>query len=243
MRVHEADVGLPNPNYRFQIVNYEGLTHQETIQKTTNGTNTFVEKVYKRATTIGLFARVANTYYTVNSAVKEMIWWHPSINLYFDAPYGNVFKVNSSLAVQGAFALPANREIHLHPEDYLTGSVARHELGHVVQWIIHGGNRNGKCGSYWLGNVDGHGYNSCEWGVSAMDEAVANFFAARSITGNDNAFICGCRDVYYPAHCSDAAALILLGDPEQDGVGSCTNGALAGIGDVWFSSGFSGFIS
>jgi hypothetical protein len=69
-----------------------------------------------------------------------------------------------------------------------------------------------------------------------MDEAVANFFAARSITGNDNAFICGCRDVYYPAHCSDAAALILLGDPEQDGVGSCTNGALAGIGDVFANS-------
>ncbi|MCC6215346.1 MAG: hypothetical protein IT376_10785 [Polyangiaceae bacterium] len=250
-RVHESDVSASNPRYRFKINVYEPGEAEEdmlTVWYTSSNitlsgsTHTHNPTV---GTTINHTTRLFNLYYTADSAIGEMVTWSPRIATHFastSAAAGGVTRIlfGDGWPVGGGDMGAANSKwwhVLVGYSAFNKGSFIRHEFGHLVRHAIHDKlcNWETACSTSNLRGSSNWHLDSCEYGSNAMDEGLAGFFAARSVTSNsNNSWTCACGDTANQDVCSETAATL-----STDGrIAQCPGMALdfIAIGDRWVTT-------
>lgn len=195
-RVHESD----STKYRFRLAHPDtNATLSATVLVDLGGASTTQDLTYGRYTTHN--NRVANVYFTANSAITEMVTWSSNLSAElasnsFSAGgilrirYGDGFEPEDGTATSG-LALRTDWRIDLGYETYNLGNLIRHELGHMVHYAVHDREQTGACESTAYRNSPGRSALSCEWGFNAMREGLATFFGTRSIVSH-NTHVWGC---------------------------------------------------
>lgn len=233
-RIHEGDIGSPTPRYRLRLRPYSSnSTWAAATQKTLTGPSTQHDILFQRNG--GTASRIADLYYTTNSAVSQIILWTSNLDAAFGTTYGTLEMLFETGYNATSWADFPNWGVHLNENDVNKGAVIRHEVGHLVYATMLRGNRAGNCVSYAYNNAASHGGESCEWGETATGEGVAHFIATRSITYSDeNAWLCTCFDPANQDICSEVAVGVLEDDRNQ----VCSNGSgrFSGIGDTYAST-------
>ena len=251
MRVHEDDADMSSgERRRFHIV--EPSTNATWERNHWNdepldGTTTTRNYTFTRSRFTGGHRRVANVYYTVNSALSEIVTWTSNLSSEFsDTNTSNILAVKydgnpwSQCSGTGSLgcASQANWDIELDESLYPNGGFTRHELGHMVHFALHDRDQcwGSGCVSCKSDNYDSSGGReavSCEWGYHAMVEGFPSFVAVRSLTTNDtNAWYCICHDTTNQDVCSETAVGTLDNDRIDDCVGFAANTwGFRGVGD------------
>lgn len=143
-------------------------------------------------------ARRFATYYTMNSALTEVVTWSANLSarlsgttvadiqpVVMDSTYNGGSKAETAPGKIG--------RLWLDYDDYASGQTIRHELGHWVHQVAHKELQKHDCLDYrFPGNLpQEHNTDSCEYGFSGVMEGIATFIAARSVTENDK-FVWSC---------------------------------------------------
>lgn len=246
-RIHGDDHEAASPRSRFQIVNSNNVTYHGLLNVPLTGAVTAQSRTYL-ATEDAINARMANVYYTINSLVTEVVSWSGRLNSLFTGGGStgqSVFQIKYWTA--NTSLLWGTRALMVPYDGFADGAAMRHEISHSLHNAIHGGeqlmsNKNVSCMSYNHGGAEKHNRLSCEWGFTAMKEGLATFLAIRSLTAADTqVFTCTCdadpsngdaQDV-----CSKRAVALVGASPDADRISeACTDGSVAGIGDVYSNS-------
>lgn len=248
-RIHESDFNVFPPRYRFSITAYdETLPESQMLgiwrinyNLTLTGSTTALSVTFPANTT--LQSRLANLYYTANSAITEVSTWTTRISGHFASKSGSnngifrlIYGPDNHGVGGGTNAL--DWAVVMQYDVYNRGMTTRHEIGHAVREALH--NRVCQfmgCSSYLLNDLTLRNYflDSCEYGSAAFNEGLANFFAMRSVTLNDtNVWHCTCADDANQDICSELSNGAVTGDgyircgaPYKDFVA---------IGDRWITS-------
>jgi hypothetical protein len=240
-RVHESDTGAATPRWRFRIVpSGDGQPAWGTTWTVPlTGSTTTYNRTWQRTTGIpGISTRLANFYFTANSAISEMVTWTANLSAQFantSEADGEALRiiVHEGYDPDVEYASQGGWYIWQRYDNYNRGFTTRHELGHIAHYGLHARNRTGSCSSYRYYNdtiQPGHTWLSCEWGQASTSEAIANFLAVRSITAHDtNSWFCNCRNNANQDTCSEAA----IAPDGDDRVYGCQGGSFAGIGDAF----------
>lgn len=243
-RVHESDINASTPRFRFQIVAYDPTKsedqmtsiwyHQQAV--TATGSTTTVNVTWGTNSN-DHFVRVVNLYYQANSALTEMVSWHSRLSSHFASTNlgaGGVARILFGPGASGRggqVGLPGWL-VKMGYDVYNNGIFVRHELGHLARHAIH----DKACD--WTGcmttnyrYVSGYHADSCEYGSNATDEALAAFFAVRSIVGNTtNAWECNLGDATNQDLCNERTTWTLDADK------TLGRDAFVAIGDRWVTS-------
>lgn len=240
-RVHESDRFAPTPRYRFHVTTSSGNSWSASIPVTLTGTTTNYSYTFTRpASTAGRFA---NVYYTFNSALTEVISWSNRLlnYSYFNATFiGNRFQVwHYSGSGPGEWGLD---HIKVAWGNHHRGNGNRHEFGHTIHHIVNQELRTDCRHSYdyqytSMNNAPSYGFRDCEWGYTAVDEAMALFFATRSVTVANNAWACSCGSTSNQDLCTETAVSSFSG-VDSDRMKFCpsTSDRFIGIGDAFANS-------
>ena len=259
-RAHEADVGSPTPRWRFWIVDIDfsgqvpdpgNNLHVKDENKTLSGPTTTHTRQWSRTET-STTGRLANVYFTVNSMMKEITQWSTNLeqSFTFGPLSGPLLRIGFDYGYNEAATTLGPYDMLVGRNAYGYGAVIRHELGHVTHAHIHHRERDGDCQSYAFdfqacddGCTPGDANcrcntRSCEYGATAMSEALSSFFATRSIMGsgtNTKVWNCSCWDGPLDRDnnginnwdiCSEHAALASDPDSDNDFYYTCTTGDL-----------------
>lgn len=253
-RIHENDTSVWPPRYRFSVVAWDptkcdamGNNCDESqmlsvwrINKavTLTGSWNWVTHTFTASTNPGLVDRLANVYYTTNSAISEIKGWSSRLDGHFANTSGTnngIFRVmyGPDRGGDGGGFNASGWGMVLGYDAYNVGIVTRHELGHGVREALH----DRICGftgctSYNYNFKDGYDRESCEYGSAAFNEGIASFFGVRSITYNDtNVWECTCRNNTNQDVCSETSN----GSVPGDGVQLCADnsGTFVAVGDRW----------
>ncbi len=252
-RMHEADMNASTKRYRFAITAYapggvsEDLMVSRWILPVTvplTGASTSLVKTYPANTSHT--SRLANLYFTVNSAITEIVKWTPRLDGHFRHTSGaanGIFRVVYGPDWTGGGGnFMAGWGILLQYDTYNRGSLVRHELGHAVREALHdrkcsfsGGPFGHGCSSYNYNFTAGYDSDSCEYGSAAFNEGIASFFGTRTATAHDtNVWDCRCRDNNNQGVCSQTSNNLTT----PDRVRACPDldGDFVGVGDRWIVS-------
>ena len=243
-----SDVAEGNPT--DPLDDQPGANIQTRIeQKTLGGPVTTISLSFLRTSTT-FSARLANAYYTVNSMVKEVATWSENLDdRFLSANPNDVPRIGlEDTWNQGGGQFYAPHNVLISWNLYGAGGIIRHELGHVVHTFIHHEDKNSNCGGM-LSRPSCTGLDGCDdprtclYGSSATEEALATFFAVRSITTNQtHVWACTCFDGAIGGGnwdvCSDHALATFDPDGESDWFFWCSSGGLTflHIGDFRSSS-------
>jgi len=255
-RVHESDASaanVVNPRIRFAVVvPPDGTT---VMSHRIPGVAISAPYHYVYPNTNGVpgdpsfHTKVANIYYTMNSAISAVVQWSEGLNFTFSAPLANAnyFKVryapDQETACAGCMSID-NFYVQFSGSQYNRGSLVRHELGHMVHASLHGFDQKDTCGfDYQYGaslDVDRRKHNvmSCEWGFEATLEGLATFFGTRSIvTADQNVWDCFCVENGNQEICSQMAARPDTKHSVEfpSSQRPCPGGVFTGIGDTFAS--------
>lgn len=246
-RIHESDLNASTKRYRFSIVAYElGKPDSQmlsvwkpTTTHSLTGASTSVTVTFA-ANPASLWSRVANMYYTANSAITQVAGWSTLLAGHFANTSGGnngIFRViyGPDFAGGGGSMNPWDWAVVLGYETYNRGMVLRHEIGHAVREALH--NRVCQfmgCSTYNYNYAPGYGIESCEYGSAAFNEGLASFFGVRSVTSADtNVWDCTCADNANQDVCSELSNATLGGDGV---ILNCAGGgSFIPVGDRWVS--------
>lgn len=246
-RIHESDVQVWPPRYRFSITAYQaGVSESQMLavwrvnqNVTLTGPTTAVAVTFGANTSLA--SRLANIYYTANSAIKEIVTWTTRLSGHFASTSGGnngIFRLiygPDNAGVGGAMN-PWDWAVVLGYDAYNRGATIRHELGHAVREAMH--DRTCQfigCSTYDLNYSGNYFLDSCEYGSAAFNEGFANFIAVTSVTTHDtNAWICSCSDNANQDVCSELSNGTVSGDGRIDCGGLFTD--FVAIGDRWVTS-------
>lgn len=247
-RIHEADLNASTKRYRFAITAFvpgnpppeDQMVNRYIVPVSVplTGTTTTLGVTFPANTSLS--SRLANLYFTVNSAISDIVTWTSRLDGHFR---------HTSGAANGIFRVVYGPEwgggggnfmdgwgILLGYDTYNRGSLVRHELGHGVREALH----DRKCGfsgcsSYNYYFVGGYGSDSCEYGSAAFNEGIASFFGIRSATTHDtNVWDCRCRDNNNQGICSQMSNNLTTPDRVQ--LCPDLDGDFVGVGDRWIVS-------
>jgi len=246
-RVHEADVAAATPRYRFQITSNTGslqtLLYPLGIALTDANSRTQTWNNLITDTDTNDYARWQGVYYTMNSAISEIINWSSSLSTQL-ASTTLAQVLQAQVASGDSGELPQTNtvptgfgNIQSLWDYYAAGGVIRHELGHWINQLMHTKNQSqNSCRDDAFAGSTGHTGRSCEYTVVSSSEGIADFVAVRSITSADtNAWICysAMQGGYGRDICSDLT-FGRLADADNDGIGDASSYKL--IGDDWANS-------
>jgi hypothetical protein len=234
----------------FKIVDEDNLVHTyiDTWPWALTGTVSNYSYTISRSNYWLTYKRVANLYYTIDSALTEMRTWSTNLaNRLGGSSSSQTITVEyyEGQNYDNAADLPWG--IKLSYARWAWGANTRHELGHMVHMAAH----HQKLRNFWSScvslrlnqpGVNLHGEESCEYTSLATWEGLASVFAVRSLVegaGENGAFFCfgACAN---PASnqnfCSEAAASALEPDRNQFNP-PCTGdyGWFTGVGDNFAS--------
>ena len=239
-RVHGNDGAVAAPRYRFRVTNTLDTTWYDSREVELAGAVTTHNRLYEDD--LSSHARVANVYYTVNSMVEAVVSWSGRVNQLFIGTEadGDVFRVTHAPAQTTTGW--GSKSLRVSWDDFHEGFKIRHEMGHALHNAMHRGHfkmaqPTSSCvNSNLLGDA-GHGGLSCEWGSKAMKEALASFFAVRSVTTSDAAWSCSCNEgMGFGQDVCSALAATLTSDADRFLPSSCTEGSVRGVGDAYSDS-------
>jgi len=243
VRMDEEFFGQSSMPIRFALVDTDqygnvGQTFQYYgLNRTLTGSSTTAPTLlFARSSSPTSHVRRANLLYTLNSALNEMITWSNDLdNRFSSLDWNEALRIGYSAEYTsgGGVANSSANTIVFDWDVYPYGDVARHELSHIAVGHMFRHDRDSACMSYHY-NGDTNGSRlplGCEWGSTATNEGLADFFAVRSITTNQNAFLCGCNDPANQDLCSENAA---SPPTDSDGFWYCPTGQwFLGVGDDW----------
>lgn len=236
-RVHEADIAPTR--FRFWVVDPEtGFVSYNPWNVPLTGILKLFSVTYHRANPDEPAVKLANMYYTTQSAITEIVRWTTNLNEQFarqEIPgilriRYDPFSVNTSVSTD-----VVGWQILFGSGNYNQGGSIRHELGHLVHAALHHRRQINNCLSYAFNNGDPtvHGTPFCEYGQAAMIEGLANFIAARSITTSNSAWWSFCAQNENQDLQSETAFVAPF-DPDRRL--RCTTASVApfaGIGDAF----------
>ncbi len=255
-RIHEADIALAAPRERFAITDIINEGTNNAQPGTTVRTHTSAPFTLTGTTTVAPLmrfendnllnpsssVRFANVYYTLNSAMTEVITWSKNLNTGFDEPSGTMpMRLGYESTWGGTGGTTAGPWGFLVGYDaFAMGSVIRHEFGHLVHAQMHHLQRSSMCETYNFNEPPlpnpGNAARHCEYGSKAMSEGLTQFIGVRSIVDSTgDAFICTCFDPLNQDRCSELA---FVPDSDGDKMMGC-NGSFDGVGWVGISDNFS----
>jgi hypothetical protein len=227
VRVHEADVALGSPRYRFQVVDGSHALYAASRTVTLSGSSTAASYTLPRTDTT-VFLRATNLFYTAESALTEIVNWSSTLKSrlsYPDAAGSHKYILDPSNP-DGSYCESdetQSGDVYMGYNDYAAGGVIRHELGHWVQAAFHDFQQSNRCLNYTRNDAAGnHGFTTCEYSYASNKEAVASFIAVRSITATDkNAWYCQYGSSTVQGKCSQDVAS-RAGDTDNDGINPYT---------------------
>lgn len=195
-RIHESDLAVGSPRYRFRLTDINHSDLSSPMPAPLNGTPTSSWSNIMARAQNDIHGRAHAVYYTMNSAVTEIVTW--STNLSTRLASSNIASVqkvmvDSSLLSESTTSASSAGDgtIALNWDAYRRGGTIRHELGHWIHQLTHNRAMTASCYSDAYNNVTNHDVHTCEYGYTATIEAMATFFAVRSITSADqNAWHC-----------------------------------------------------
>ena len=245
-RIHEADLNAPTKRYRFAVVAFDPTVSLDTSKMlnrwkvpfpvTLAGTTTSLAVTFAANTSLG--SRLANMYFTVNSAITDIVTWTSRLDGHFRHTSGGangIFRVIYGPDWQGAGGnATGDWGVLMQYDTYNIGSVTRHEIGHQVREALHDRTCSfSGCSTYDYNFAGGYFGDSCEYGSAAFNEGIASFFGIRSATTHDtNVWDCRCRDNGNQGICSQTSNNLTTPDKVQD----CTGDGFVGVGDRWIVS-------
>jgi len=260
-RVHEDDLAVQTPRFRFKVTHNEqglelsshGFTHVRTLTAATSTANWH----FARANPETEYSTVANIYYTLNSALTEAVTWSDTLDQAFqstDESGGGIFRVKvsvpfypgddtcSTTTASACFFLPSWM-IYIQKDIAGNGLLLRHELGHALHSAIHGKVDLYSCVSSAYNGSNGRNHQGCEWGSYVTAEMFVNLLATRSIVEEvrTNAWRCGSTTAIRTMwsvpqqFCSDCRTTALS---DADRIIQCAENpsGFVGIGDAFASS-------
>jgi hypothetical protein len=258
-RVHEDDLAVQTPRFRFKVTHNEqgletsshGFTHIRTLTAATSTANWH----FARANPETEYSTVANIYYTLNSALTEAVTWSDTLDQAFQSTNesaGGIFRVKVSVpfdpndqtcgTATACFQLGAWM-IYIQKEIAGNGLLLRHEVGHALHHAIHGKVALDPCVSPEYNGDNGRNHQGCEWGSYVTSEMFVNVLATRSIVEEvrTNAWRCGSTTanrtmLSVPQQfCSDCRTTALS---DADRIIQCAENpsGFVGIGDAFASS-------
>ena len=233
-RVHEADIAPTR--FRFWVVDPEtGFVSYNPWNVPLTGILKLFSITYHRANPDEPAVKLANMYYTTQSAITEIVRWTTNLSEQFarqEIPgilriRYDPFSVNTKVSTD-----VVGWQILFGSGNYNQGGAIRHELGHLVQAALHRRRQFNDCRSYAFNSGDPtlHGTRLCEYGQAAMIEGLAEFIAARSVTTSNTAWTSFCAQNGNQDLQSETAAGPLDDDRIQLCVGS-EDQTFRGIGD------------
>ncbi|MBI3202782.1 MAG: hypothetical protein HYZ29_14685 [Myxococcales bacterium] len=246
-RIHEADLNASTKRYRFAVVAYDPALGPNNTSQMLNrwkvlvpvsltGANTSLTVTFAANSSLG--SRLANMYFTVNSAITDIVTWTSRLDGHFSHASGGADGILRVIYgpdwAGGGGNATADWGLLMQYDTYNRGSVTRHELGHLVREALHDRACSlDRCSTYNLYSAGSYDADSCEYGSAAFNEGIASFFGIRSATTHDtNVWDCRCRDNGNQGICSQTSNNLTTPDKVQD----CTGGGFVGVGDRWIVS-------
>ncbi len=241
-RVHESDISVSTPRYRFKVVDMAFAVHNTNYSLTLTGSSTTSSKTYPASATSEI-ARAFAIYYTMNSAMTEAVRWSTNIGTGLASANSSAqFQVViDALYTDGSYyGWSSDKRAWLRYADYRDGFNTRHEFGHKIHQVMHYNKQTDRCYDDTYNGVDYHATDSCECGFYSTGEAMAHFIAARSITSADtNAWACSTLQI--SSFAQDECSRVVVGrvgdsnsDGEQDLSGNYAAWFI--IGDTYANS-------
>jgi hypothetical protein len=219
-RRHETDTS----RYRFRLSAVDGSDKGAPMPVLLTGATTNWPYLQPRTDTTSAIAHQFAVYFSANSAVSQMVTWNSTLNTRFaGTTASNILKmVVDASYTSDSGTTPSG--ISIRYSSFRAGGTIRHELGHWVHDLALNRLQTSSCLDYsWSGTGAGgtHTTSSCEWGFAATNEALATFFATRSITSADlSAWWCATESGTPQDLCSNNIANKGTTDPDGDGVAS-----------------------
>jgi hypothetical protein len=195
--------------------------------------------------------RAATVYHTANSAIEVIRGWSTNLANRLWGTFAidgsgmpRICYDDSPVCVSsGAVADAGLWKIKLSYGSYSYGSIVRHEIGHLAHAALHHRNGTSACYSTDMLLSPNHPVLGCEYGMTAFNEAFADFVAVSSIvttvdsTNGNGAFLCKCAsaDNSNQDRCSDTAvAATTTADPDRIVPATgCGEGTFIGFGDAF----------
>jgi hypothetical protein len=237
-RVHESDVTLASPRFRFKVTEDDAVTLRASSNTTTLSSSTHTFSVTQAADN-SLDGRPNSVYFTMDAAVSEAVGWWSTLATRLSAAnltsaIAVVVDPSYTSATQSETAGSANGNIWVSYSDFATGAQIRHEFGHRIHQVLHSSLQRDDCWYYNYDTTSGHGIDTCEYGYATTGEAIADFLAVRTATSADtNAWLCWKTYSSAQSACASEVAT-RVGDTDSDGVSSANQYVI--LGDSWANS-------